>query len=87
MSRSHAILREKRPLMTDRVSETGSLSDRFLEFRPREQISKIRLQEIRLGLVRRRRGLTAVGNKHDSLRKLILRQTLALLPQLHYLLG
>jgi hypothetical protein len=63
----------KSSLISGRVSETGSQSDCFLEFCPSEMISKISLQEIRLGLVRRCHGLTPFGNEHDTLSKLILR--------------
>src|SRR5579862_9820115 len=77
----------RRSSISARVSETGSQSDCFLEFCPSEIVSKISLQEIRLGLVSRCPGLTAFGNEYDTLSKLILRQALAFLPKIQCLLG
>src|SRR5580700_4251234 len=62
--------------------QSRCVPDGLLEFCPSKQISQARLEIIRLSLIRCGSSLSPFGNQNQTLGQLVLRQPLALRPQL-----
>src|SRR5271165_3694313 len=69
------------------LSLAWSSPERFFQFRPRQQVTQLRLQQVCLGLITRCRRMPPYRDEDDALLQLVLRDAFAFGAQFDYLGG